>query len=779
MEFRFSATPNEGGVALPVLPLIPDGAVVWIEGRNGIGKSLSVRLLDLATGGTPYAGDADAWRSLRSSLGTVEIVASGSDLEIEFDLDASGWADNPREQEWDRLGTVAIDGKLASRSEVRSRLRVVRIAGEEGLARAVGNQFLDLASRVSQYADKIAPRAETLDSHLSSALHLLDAGSPRRLEAASAALLDAEETLRLAAVTLLPEAERLGVLDRAIHAAESLAALASQGPALDRKIADLQKELLDAHARRERAVADLSAAAASRPASGATAELVRIERLVARRERAVDRATEDVTDLSVAEHIPPDPRAIASRSEALTANLEAKVAERSDLARSDSIRTFLAELLALLERSDVDNRAVLVEVAGQAITRDVLEDAARARRSSLDRTDVAKAVDATDEDIRQLVERHEVLERLRAALRVLTRKRDLVREALAELGQLEAGLEGAQDAFRRAREQLDGAVADAERITLEKQEAERALAALGEGATQAELREQVAAASEPEDELVAIRDSLRVRVARLEDARDEAQRNVDACQLVYAEAQADSDQSRRALEQEPEWSWLRTGIGVPPEWAPEWVDRAHAAVARARDQVNAAVSDTRAIDAALRDLAQHVSEARPLRPPTRIGDAVIDACEEHVFSEFMTQAIRDALFHGHALDEVDLRNPSVAWSEGGIRIVRPFSAFSSGEQAFAYARARIEQVHRVEHEHLLLVLDEFSAFIAGDRRRLLNRLLNERVRGGAVSQVLLIVPLSQDYVQAARAEGTSASPTLTSRAEEIGRQGYFAEVAPE
>lgn len=58
------------------IPLIPDFAACLIEGQNGAGKSLAVRLLQLATGDQPYGATPRAWDSLRDGLGDVRVVAS-------------------------------------------------------------------------------------------------------------------------------------------------------------------------------------------------------------------------------------------------------------------------------------------------------------------------------------------------------------------------------------------------------------------------------------------------------------------------------------------------------------------------------------------------------------------------------------------------------------------------------------------------------------------------------------------------------------------------------
>lgn len=777
MRFRFDSAPSASGLSLPVLPEIPDGSIIWVEGRNGIGKTLSVRLLDLATGGAPYASDPEAWRSLQSGTGVITISASNGD-ELLFWLDPEGWADDPTRQTWDQLGTATIGGEPATREQIIERLRVVRIAGEEGLARAIGSQFVDLAAKVDELADRLGLRADAADTSVDALLRLLERAASERAESAAAELAEAERSLQQADAALDPVSRRLRLLDQAIHAADSLEALTSRGPELIAKIEGIGQELQDAHRRREDAVAELTATAASRPGSSATNELARIEKLVARREKAADKVALEVSQLAGVAKTAPDRALVAGARAQIVGDLETETARRGDLARSDAVRTFLTRLLHLLDDSaELEGRAVVLEMSGQPVTREILQDAAQARRSSLDQTDIAREVDATDERLRDLVERQEALDAVADALGRLAHKRDSVRKALAQLARLESGLEGAKDRFRAARERLDSAVQDAERLTLAKQEAERALAALAEGATDEELRDSIAAAEVPVEELIPTRDALRQEAGGLGRVREEAKRAVDAYRLAAAEALAEQEQSREALADEPEWAWFRSAVGVG-DWSAAWTAQVRRAASEAREAVNAAARNTKGVADALRDIAAHVSDARALPPETPISRAVIAACEDRVRAEFMSEAIRAALFDGAVVEAVDLRNPSVAWDDDGLRVIRPFSAFSSGEQAFAYIRARIEQVRKRADEHLLLVLDEFSAFIAGDRRRLLNRLLAERIHAQAVSQVVLIVPLSQDYVTAAAEAGDDASPVLVRRAAEVERVGYFAEQAP-
>ena len=66
---------------------------------------------------------------------------------------------------------------------------------------------------------------------------------------------------------------------------------------------------------------------------------------------------------------------------------------------------------------------------------------------------------------------------------------------------------------------------------------------------------------------------------------------------------------------------------------------------------------------------------------------------------------------------VDLDAREVLWEENGILRSRPLEAFSSGEQAFAYTRARLGLLDDEDNppQNRLVVLDEFGAFIAHDR----------------------------------------------------------------
>ena len=73
MLFSIDAETRGG---LRVIPTIPNIERCWLEGRNGIGKTVAVRLLELVAGKQPFRSDGDAWAALKENLGPTTVVIS-------------------------------------------------------------------------------------------------------------------------------------------------------------------------------------------------------------------------------------------------------------------------------------------------------------------------------------------------------------------------------------------------------------------------------------------------------------------------------------------------------------------------------------------------------------------------------------------------------------------------------------------------------------------------------------------------------------------------------
>ena len=137
MRFQIETTPLG---SLRVISEIPDGRLIRIEGRNGIGKSLAVRLLQLCTGNQPYLAHAQSWATLRQNLGEVSIFVTGlkDDHELRFHLNSHTWLEQP-EPVGDWLGSAYLDGSPILWTDVTRTLSVRRIAGDESLGESLAS----------------------------------------------------------------------------------------------------------------------------------------------------------------------------------------------------------------------------------------------------------------------------------------------------------------------------------------------------------------------------------------------------------------------------------------------------------------------------------------------------------------------------------------------------------------------------------------------------------------------------------------------------------------
>jgi len=151
-----------------------------------------------------------------------------------------------------------------------------------------------------------------------------------------------------------------------------------------------------------------------------------------------------------------------------------------------------------------------------------------------------------------------------------------------------------------------------------------------------------------------------------------------------------------------------------------------------------------------------------------------EAMGAKILAEFNQEEIRSALFDGGQLRSIDLRRLEAHWeTDSGELRIRPFEAFSSGEQVFAYTRARIEAVSALSGEHKVIALDEFGAFLERDRLERLASYLRDEVGGSIADQVIIVVPLAANYKKQAEVTSGELGKRFAHRAAEIERRSYL------
>jgi hypothetical protein len=254
--------------------------------------------------------------------------------------------------------------------------------------------------------------------------------------------------------------------------------------------------------------------------------------------------------------------------------------------------------------------------------------------------------------------------------------------------------------------------------------------------------------------------SLRREVARADlELRDAITRLVNAPELDWARKAAVSSISR--------------GIGDSARSRAEAIDEVRQVMDRVLHRITEFRSQIGALETALRGIARRLQGKQP--EGEKYLNTLTGYFNEHFSDWFNNPRVRRELLPtAEGPITVDLELREVAWREGAKTLARPLEAFSSGEQAFAYTRARLAILDEdsIPARWRLIVLDEFGAFIAHDRLSGLFSYLQERSKDHPNDQVLIVLPLSRDYTELSR---TSAGPERTRYkrlAEEVASQGY-------
>lgn len=137
-------------------------------------------------------------------------------------------------------------------------------------------------------------------------------------------------------------------------------------------------------------------------------------------------------------------------------------------------------------------------------------------------------------------------------------------------------------------------------------------------------------------------------------------------------------------------------------------------------------------------------DARSMRAAT--GDHLLQWAEDTISDLLSSPELRAELFGGSDVIAFNMTDLTVSWTDvlTKKRRRRPIEAFSSGEQVFAYTKAKLELLRSLRQRvaYVVIFLDEFGAFVARDRFAQLVTYIEHDALGSIADQIVITVPLS-------------------------------------
>jgi hypothetical protein len=784
LEIRVESAASGG---LKIINHIPPQRPCRLEGRNGIGKSALIRLLVLVSGVQPYPGQPGPWRSLRNLIGSTVITIEGltgehSSARIQLTPDI--WPPDPLETIGDWLGVLTLDGTLTPLQRLFELLDIVHLSGTERLADTLKQQTGRLAVALSEVAHRLNAidnqRAEL--GELEEQLQFVstrEADSERlQQERATAERRQLQETLQAAKLVVddLSRATALTALVETGDAAEHQRQLQELRPELE----TARQRLQAAEAKHEKAVAALAKGTAA-------------QRQVAQFERRLGTIKKSMDGL-------------LARQEELGARLESlQIPTEVDALDAEQRETLDKALAALNERQRrlhilaARNRRTNAENQLLDDVRVVLDDAAE---HGLGDTVLAR-VNNHDITVTEFRDGLGFLSTVEAAdLEELA----AVNRDLAELSELKelfvkrASLQEDGDKLRVKLQRLEVDIAGHDEL---HKEASRTRAEVDAASTQVRshmvkigsLSRSALGGTDVRDVKSLINDLLNkhaVEPSQLSTALTKAQTTVLGLQTRNADLTEEIERlsanaTRRRIQRETlrrqsrteeKLNWLgqlaelmtptATDRTVSSDWPDETWQRMSDHITASRKALGKLFTEVSGLQAIA---------AQTTSPTSRLGQAIKAVSEADALAELSAEPIADALFDGGIVRRVSLDDESITWTTpAGETRTRPLAAFSSGEQALGFMRARLQQIANEREANRLIFLDEFGAFISADRRRPLAELLTSDELQALTEQVVVVLPLQADYASELNETTGTLHEVYAKRARAVIDQGYFTEV---
>lgn len=786
---------------LPFIDELPNFGIGQLEGYNGVGKSLTVSILEICAGTRPRM-EAQAWRGLCDGMGHLTIAATelsgGRDIEWVLDgallkeASADAASDAPPQLEW--FVDVRIGGKQAqSLEDVRQLFAVERVNGDVGLTEELAGRA-DVAGReLDGFAARLlgSERVEQVERNVGELRRLLDELPVDRIadRAGLAATRRAER--ETAEKGMRHAVDHRARLEDAIRLRTRLEEISVRGAELDTQIADLDERIASLMTQRRKVDRELSAAETTAAQSDEVrAELASATRSYKQASTRLRNVTRMLAEASQIADLEDDDDPGQRRAE-LDSELDELRQRRLAVDASPAVINLIDRVIPPLTQAAASGLADQALLSAplrvpSAWTVGEVADAMARRRDELGDIPSPRDAQHIDEDISRLTAQLAALQDVVGLREQRVKASERVNDAQQRSAKLSEKLDEATtarlDELRDARRELDDELSERggqrtvlvyrrdalgapqERDALSGQLAGLLVALdLQEGDLETAYATALKAAEHERAAYIQLRDLERSAVGDHERDLVDVHRTIDA------------------LHHDGAYAWMIGGtLGLPvvDQSLAEQLDaleRLQRAARRADDRLTAFRQMFPGLRASLEAVADELRGRIP-KAAVRVQQ-VFDWLERDAVGWFADDDFREALLgQGAAEVAVDLRTRQVSWKTNGDEThTKPIEALSSGERAFAFTQARLAllQQRAGAIANRLIALDEFGAFVSANRIRQLSEYLQRWRDAHRSDQILLILPANQDYEALARASDGAQAERYARMAKDLKKKEWF------
>jgi hypothetical protein len=651
-------------------------------------------------------------------------------------------------------------------------------------------RILEAQKEISGWNSLRQQRVDFLDESIDRVRSLIAEVGPEKFSSEKAALDEATQRARNIAVELEEANRRIKLLKRAVEVADHLIQVRGRGPEMDAKLTELASRLSVLDSEKEsldQKIADASA----RKHRDAEAERIfkNAQNYLHRHDRALSLARRTLENAAAVAAVDPRRDSISTAHRAAGEKLSTLTSQSPSVNAGPLVLEVLDDLISRLKAAEEENLGSVTLLTSsdnaQGYSVASLNSALMAERDRLWTLTPSADADKLNEEISRtrnlldnLTEASSALDDFEQAEAGLAKAKKRLQDAVAELPEQTART---LDELMEHRNKLDK---DSAQVQASHARLAHARELLGGGLDEKSLN----------SELMQVCQALGIKASRI---KGQLATDTDRLEkIVRNDVQASQQAERASLAVEKRSSaindvmlqltrgeslWLTDSLPHLAGLVGAETENQASALVDALRQVERAGNRLHRVDAlvqgtgrALSDLHSSLDDwgglpdgAQPLDRSVRLW------LGEDVRKWFDDELVRKALFGGGRDIRLDPSDMMICWTnEDGEEERRPLSAFSSGQQVFAYTQAQVAKLDResLPAANRLIALDEFGSFLDWDRMSSLVDFLQSRERGATKDQVLVILPLEES---APRRRGEASVVRAQTRS--LEQRGYFAE----